>query len=460
MQLRKLAFFTGAFVFLALFLITFGIWVSACLHRNGLWLVNTHSDGAFHVDESLSLAWGDAVIIGAFDRYSVATSTAKKASEWVSRDLAKHPNTLSRLNLTTGPIRDLHSTGYLKLFAGSYRTIENAPENYQTSIRFMIPAWLPPLINAVPFSVWLVLSRRIKRRKKVGYCTTCGYDLRASPVQCPECGTFAPTLSLIGPAKRPASAEAHRVGRKVLAGVSAAALIAPVVIWLWWVVPSLRLQHKCLNYAASANKVVYDEDAIAGEELLKSDTNYTRYIDYGPASHPPLYFWTSPYIKPLLHYKYPRITTFLHSRSSPHGTVRLILVEMWISGVVDEDEQLPMLEFECRVYQPATFTKTPTFLSLSSLQIPRDNDQGPDGDGLLPPASISKARVFAGQPDSDDNSHFTIPLEINGHPTMLDGWLQDDDIVRLSVRGAALRSGGKLWYFDQSWGPLQKPWDN
>lgn len=95
MQLRKLAFFTGACVFLALFFITFGIWVSACFHRNGLWLVNTQSNGAFHVDDSFSLAWGDAVIIGAFDRYSVATSTAKKASELLCLDPRPHCNNMT-----------------------------------------------------------------------------------------------------------------------------------------------------------------------------------------------------------------------------------------------------------------------------------------------------------------------------------------------------------------------------
>jgi hypothetical protein len=49
----------------------------------------------------------------------------------------------------------------------------------------VVPYWIP--ISAV--AVLLGLSLVIRRRPPAGHCRRCGYDLRASPDRCPECGT-------------------------------------------------------------------------------------------------------------------------------------------------------------------------------------------------------------------------------------------------------------------------------
>jgi hypothetical protein len=54
-----------------------------------------------------------------------------------------------------------------------------------------LPHWCLVLSFAALPARWLVARRRevaARRRADAGLCARCGYDLRASPSQCPECG--------------------------------------------------------------------------------------------------------------------------------------------------------------------------------------------------------------------------------------------------------------------------------
>jgi hypothetical protein len=98
--------------------------------------------------------------------------------------------------LTVTPRRHHEFAGfvYLRGAAGTRLTglfSGNSPDY----LLVVIPYWFPVAATAIFPLIWLrERSNRIRSRKRAAanLCTSCGYDLRASPGRCPECGATAP----------------------------------------------------------------------------------------------------------------------------------------------------------------------------------------------------------------------------------------------------------------------------
>jgi len=62
----------------------------------------------------------------------------------------------------------------------------------------LLPAWFLCLVTGAAPALWAVRLATDRRRRRIrrGLCAGCGYDLRATPGRCPECGRIAPAITI------------------------------------------------------------------------------------------------------------------------------------------------------------------------------------------------------------------------------------------------------------------------
>ena len=85
-------------------------------------------------------------------------------------------------DLISRPTRWWHTLGF------SFDPAASGFDGRGDDVWVILPLWVPALLAAI-LPAWAVLSRRsAARRRGAGRCLACGYDLRATPDRCPECG--------------------------------------------------------------------------------------------------------------------------------------------------------------------------------------------------------------------------------------------------------------------------------
>jgi hypothetical protein len=71
---------------------------------------------------------------------------------------------------------------------GAFSSTWSRPPEYEESQVVCIPLWFPVALLAAAPAVRRGRAWRLARRGGRGQCPRCGYDLRATPERCPECG--------------------------------------------------------------------------------------------------------------------------------------------------------------------------------------------------------------------------------------------------------------------------------
>jgi len=213
--------------------------------------------------------------------------------------------------------------------------------------------------------------------------------------------------------------------------------------YAWRQTKLLYWQRQCMNYSASADKVVYEEEPAAAAALLNGP-DYSPYgLKRAPAPNGPVTPVQAAAFDPLCWRRLGTFTTmptrmftgpgvsggaggdvFLHERVSPAGHHRLVCVCYAPAANTFSASFIEGFDYAAFVSPPATWT---TPFVPTQLSPPYDVISGLP---RVPPL----VRMYAGQPDPADPAHFTIRYQMWGQEDTLDGQLKDDDQVTLTPR--------------------------
>jgi hypothetical protein len=89
------------------------------------------------------------------------------------------------------------ATGGFDVYRGSVRHYVRLPPTPVYGVA--VPHWFLLIVTgALPAWRYDRFRRRAAARARAGHCPHCGYDLRATPDQCPECGAVAGAFDYAG----------------------------------------------------------------------------------------------------------------------------------------------------------------------------------------------------------------------------------------------------------------------
>jgi len=245
--------------------------------------------------------------------------------------------------------------------------------------------------------------------------------------------------------------------RRRLKHIIAMAIMVTLVaaVWRWgpfaWRRAQIHYyQYQCLNYAPSANQVMNEGDPVAARNLCLANAQYVARplwisfpgdldVPWRPASKfatliPSCWtrFDTLGGVNPPVLSTHPfAAVMFLHERISHAGNRRLVIVRFLCGERRFTSSFVEDFNYQSRVLVPAALTP-------ARLVSPKVQPLADPGQVLGEGANV---RIYAGQPDPADLSHFTIRYQMWGQEDVLDGYLNDDDTVKLVARQPPMKLG-------------------
>jgi len=180
-----------------------------------------------------------------------------------------------------------------------------------------------------------------------------------------------------------------------------------------------ELQRQCMGYRADPEQIVYDDNPKTLHSLRESDAGLGW---YKAKSQPRGRTHIGRQVAPLSQYcnlpgGFP-MPVFLHGRTDSRGRQRLTLVHL--AERVEDAAELTMT-FTLASHAPITPWGYPKM-------------QASDCRLVVPGVpNTTPMRFYAGQPDPEDRSRFSLTFEIDGTRSTINGILNDDGSIKLRM---------------------------
>ncbi len=194
----------------------------------------------------------------------------------------------------------------------------------------------------------------------------------------------------------------------VLVGVIGCAVVWREPLWahgqiMWW-------QRACANYEMRSDGPLITTSGPSTGIALPLPGSWISYessASNAPPAGPARQFQT---------------LAFLHRLRSPGGHERIVAARCIIMYLTSASV---LQAFQCEVVEPAEFW---SLSSRPKIHLGRSSGGYP---------THRKIEVFGGRTDPADPAHFTIAYTVEGKPGTIDGWLNDDETVKLQIRAGS-----------------------
>jgi hypothetical protein len=162
-------------------------WVADTLRYNGRVREGRLVDGAVGSDNGTLSVYRGALYI----RLELSAEYDHKFYDELNPELIRGLSIESAKPSDPGPVARLVRV----VFRSEHAPLSGGYVVRVTAYVLELPHWVLALVFALPPIVSAVQRSRAGRKRSRGLCPQCGYDLRASPDRCPECGAAAATVS-------------------------------------------------------------------------------------------------------------------------------------------------------------------------------------------------------------------------------------------------------------------------